>query len=87
MNKIIKKLNDKKIFHTVTKAGVEVLKQPANMDQQGKDMLKKYFGLDDFTVPQQLKDPFEQKMGVHDKDVSKEEKELKQKAPEVNKGA
>jgi hypothetical protein len=87
MKKILARLNEKQIFHTVTKAGVEVLKQPANMDSKGKDMLKKYFGLDDFTVPQQLKDPFEQKMGVHDKDVSKEEKELNQKAPEVNKGA
>jgi hypothetical protein len=88
MNKIIKKLNEKGIFHTVTKAGVEVLKQPANMDSSGKDMLKKYYGLEDFTVPQQLKDPFEHKVDdTFSKQVKEEEKELSQKAPEVNKGA
>jgi hypothetical protein len=87
MKKIIARLNEKKIFHTVTKAGVEVLKQPASMDSAGKDLLKKYFGLDDFTVPQQLKDPFEQKVDLHQKDVNKDAKELNQKSPEVNKGA
>ena len=86
MKKIIAALNKKGIFHTVTKAGVEVMKQPADMDQSGKDMLKKYFGLEDFTVPQQLKDPWEHKMGLHSKSVKEEEKELQHKQPEVNKG-
>lgn len=86
MNKIIARLNAKKIFHTVTKAGVEVLKQPADMDSSGKDMLKKYFGLDDFTVPQQLKDPFEHKMDMHEQKVMEEGKELEQKKPDVNIG-
>ena len=87
MKKLIAKLNERKIFHTITKAGVEVVKQPAAMDSAGKDMLNKYFGLEDFTVPQQLKDPFEHKQDLHSKSVKEEEKELQQKQPEVNKGA
>ena len=62
MKNLIEALNKKEIFHSVTAAGaVEIRKQPAKMDPAGKDILKKFFGLDDFTVPKAVKDPFDNK--------------------------
>lgn len=59
MKKLIQALNTKQVFHTVNADNsVEVLKQPADMGQEGKDMLKKYYGLNDFSVPKEFKDPF-----------------------------
>ena len=73
MKKLVEALNKKEIFHSVTAAGaVEIRKQPAKMDKSGKDILKKFFGLEDFTVPKALKDPFDNKSSKLIKKMHKE---------------
>ncbi len=61
MRKMIQALNKARIFHSVSAEDIDIRKQPANMPEKGKDMLQKYFGLTDFTVPQSLKSPFDNK--------------------------
>jgi hypothetical protein len=73
MKKLLAKLNKEGIFHMVTSDGVKILKQPADMDAKGKDLLKKFFGFDDFTVPKTLKEPFENKANPKTSDQASQE--------------